>query len=53
MRPEMAAPSDLGKFDNTTKLRNAQGKAARANEVGVADEVRGFGKPKPGVESGL
>lgn len=46
MRPELAAPSNLGKFNNTLKLRNAHGKVAQANEVRVANEVRGSGKPK-------
>ena len=45
MHPELAAPSNLGKFNNTLKLRNAQGKAAQADDVRVANEVRGSGKP--------
>ena len=53
MHPELTAPSNLGKFNNTLKLRNAQGKGAEADEVCVADELRGSGKPKPGFESGL
>jgi len=53
VHPELAAPSNLGKFNNTLKLRNARGKVAQAIEVCVANEVRGSGKPKLGVESRL
>ena len=53
MHPELAAPSNLGKFNNTLKLRTAQGKVAQANELRVANEVRGSGKPKLGFESRL
>lgn len=40
MHPELAAPSNLGKFNNTLKLRNAQGKVAQASEVRVATRYR-------------
>ena len=53
MHPELAAPSNLGKFNNTMKLRNAQGQVAQADEVRVANELRGSGKPKLGFESRL
>ena len=53
MHPELAAPSNLGKFNNTLKLRNSQRKVAQANEVRVTNEVRGYGKPKLGFESRL
>jgi hypothetical protein len=33
VHPELAAPSNLAKFNNTLKLRHAQGKAAQADEV--------------------
>jgi hypothetical protein len=43
----------LGKFNNTSKLRNAQDKVAQANEIRVPNKVRGPGKPMLGLESRL
>lgn len=43
--PELTAQANLSKFSNTLKLRNAQGKDAKANKVRVANEVRTSGPP--------
>jgi hypothetical protein len=33
VHPELEAPANLGKVNSALKLRNAQGKLVRANEV--------------------
>jgi predicted ATPase len=43
--PELTPPSNLGKFSNTLKLRNAEGKDSKSNKVRVANEVRASGPP--------
>jgi hypothetical protein len=43
--PELTATTNMGKFYNALKLRNAQNKEAKANKVRVANEVRGTGAP--------
>jgi hypothetical protein len=40
MRPELEAPANLGKVNNTLNLRDARGKVAQASQAQVVNEGR-------------